>query len=264
MNCLYHHYFFLLSNVRTLFTRLLTVGYDSPWPLWAVRLRKEPVQYWHFFSRAIHGSSIDIKWCRFDVFLSKTTAILLASKCIIVIFVSFLLSILSIPFYDLKIIRTWNGGHEIYFEKTNMTMNWISSFPNVLMVPTIRDRLFLWYLMFLVEKKSSGTWWYADMAPDHNDAYLWLRFICFSLHFTLSDFSVVCHKNLVNQLDAINASDLTGGHFIPFRSHKIVPIESAVKMKNSKIFSLRISRRGIADFNCESSFILLFTFTTVK
>lgn len=114
MNCLYHHYFFLLSNVRTLFTRLLTVGYDSPWPLWAVRLRKEPVQYWHFFSRAIHGSSIDIKWCRFDVFLSKTTAILLASKCLIVIFVSVLLSILSIPFYDLKIIRTINGGHEIY------------------------------------------------------------------------------------------------------------------------------------------------------
>lgn len=117
MNCLYHHYFFHLSNVRTLFTRLLTVGYDSPWPLWAVRLRKEPVQYWHFFSRAIHGSSIDIKWCRFDVFLSKTTAILLASKCIIVIFVSFLLSILSIPFYDLKIIRTINGGHEIYLKK---------------------------------------------------------------------------------------------------------------------------------------------------
>lgn len=186
MNCLYHHYFFLLPNVRTLFTRLLTVGYDSPWPLWAVRLRKEPVQYWHFFfscdSRFINWYKVMQIRCIFKWNNSDSSGIEMFNRDFCFCFaVDFINTILWLENNTYNQWRTWN-----IFKKKRI-WQWIE-YLHSQMYWWFRPSgivFFLWYLMFLVEKKVAAL----------DDMPIWLPTIMTLIYdFVLFVFPFISHS----------------------------------------------------------------------
>lgn len=93
-----------------------------------------------------------------------------------------------------------------------------------------------------------------DMAPSHNNGYLWLRFICvFFFYLLRSHFFVDLKQIWVNQFNAIIASDSGRRIFYAILTYKIVRFRKVVAFQNRNDFLLAMLWMGFLKVVCVAS-----------